>query len=59
LTNLAVKYGLPAVEQNSQIRHYLECNVYYWYERNQKFGFTMNRPIDTLLISLRDGSPHA
>jgi hypothetical protein len=59
LTNLAVKYGLPAVEQNSQIRHYLECNVDYWYERNEKFGFTLNRPIDTLLISLKDGSPHA
>jgi hypothetical protein len=47
LTNLAVKHELSVV--GSEIRQYIECNYDYWYERNSKNGFTLNRPIDLLL----------
>ena len=58
LTNLACKYGLSAVPQQDQIRHYLECNVDYWYERNEESGFNMGRPIESLLLQLKEDSPH-
>lgn len=52
LTNLAIKYGLPVV--GSELRNYIECNYDYWYEKNSKNGFTLGRPVDQLLISLRE-----
>lgn len=52
LTNLAIKHGLSVV--GSELRNYIECNYDYWYERNSKNGFNLGRPIDQLLISLRE-----
>lgn len=52
LTNLAIKYGLSVV--GSELRDYIECNYDYWYERNSTSGFTLGRPIDTLLMQLRE-----
>lgn len=52
LTNIAIKYGLSVI--GSEIRDYIECNYEYWYERNSKEGFNLKRPIDKLLVELRD-----
>ena len=47
---------VSAVPQQDQIRNYLECNVDYWYERNEKSGFNMGRPIESLLLQLKEDS---
>lgn len=52
LTNIALKYGLSVV--GSEIRDYIECNCDYWFERNKKTGFTLGRPIDKILQSLKE-----
>ena len=52
LTNLAIKYGLPAL--SSEIRHYIECNYDYWYKRFGPNECPTYRLIDTWLEEKRE-----
>ena len=51
LTNLAVKNELSVAGQ--EIRNFIECNYDYWIERNNESGYTLGRPIDSLLLSMK------
>lgn len=51
LTNLAVKYQLSVA--GPEIRNYVECNYEDWIERNNESGYTLGRPIDSLLFSMK------
>ena len=52
LTNLAIKEGLSV--GGPEYRNFIECDYDYWYERNEKQGFTLNREIDSFLLSIKD-----
>ena len=49
LTNLAIKEGLSV--GGPEYRNFIECDYDYWYERNEKQGFTLNREIDSFLLT--------
>lgn len=51
LTNIACRDGL--LVDSGGIRNYIECNYDYWIERNEKYGFTLGRPIDSFLLKLK------
>lgn len=57
ITNLAVKHGLSVAD--TQIRNFIECNCDYWYERNSSNNFSLGRPVDKLLLELKEEYPHA
>jgi len=50
LTNLAIRDGLPVVGQ--EIRTYIECNADYWYQRRERGGVPIYRPIDQYLVAI-------
>lgn len=52
LTNLAIRDGLNV--DNGTLRNFVECNYEYWYERHELTGYTLNRPIDSFLIELKN-----
>ena len=52
LTNLAVRDGLSVI--GSEIRQYIECNADYWYERYNKGGVPIYRPIDKFLQEIEE-----
>ena len=52
LTNLAIKEGLSV--GGPEYRNFIECDYDYWYERNEKQGFTLNREIDSFLLQIKD-----
>lgn len=52
LTNIAVRRGLSV--SGWEIRNFIECNYDYWFERNKTFGFSLGRPIDSLLFSVKE-----
>jgi hypothetical protein len=52
LTNIAITEGLSV--GGPEYRNYIECNIDYWYERNEKFGFSLGREIDSFLMSIKD-----
>ena len=57
ITNLAVRDGLGV--DIGDIRNYIECNADYWYQRNQAQGYTLGRPVDVYMESLKDRCPYA
>ena len=52
LTNLAIRNGLTVADDN--IRNYIECDYPYWYERNEKNGFSLGREIDYFLLEIKN-----
>ena len=52
LTNLAIKEGLSV--GGPEYRNFIECDYDYWYERNEKQGFTLNREIDSFLLQIKN-----
>jgi hypothetical protein len=52
LTNIAITEGLSVAGQ--EYRKFIECDYDYWYERNEKSGFTMGREIDSFLLSIKN-----
>ena len=51
LTNMAVRDGLPVVGQ--EIRALIECNADYWYQRYEKGGAAVYRPIDQYMVAIQ------
>ena len=52
LTNLDIKEGLSV--GGPEYRNFIECDYDYWYERNEKQGFTLNREIDSFLLQIKN-----
>lgn len=52
LTNIAIREGLPV--GGDEFRNYIECDYPYWYERNESYGFSLGREIDSFLVNIKN-----